>query len=91
MPSTLGFDDHINMCESCLVALGKYSKGAVNVHSLLDLQGNIPVNIHITDGKWHDNNMWAKLTIECPAIYTADKAYVILYKCGICNKQEAFS
>lgn len=57
-------------------ALGKYSKGAVKVHTLLDLRGSIPVNIHITDGKWHDNNMWAQLPIECGAIYTADKAYV---------------
>lgn len=59
-------------------ALGKYSKGAVKVHTLLDLRGSIPVNIHITDGKWHDNNMWARLPIECGAIYTADKAYVDL-------------
>ena len=57
-------------------ALGKYSKGAVKVHTLLDLRGSIPINIHITDGKWHDNNMWAQLPIECGAIYTADKAYV---------------
>ena len=59
-------------------ALGKYCKGAVKVHTLLDLRGSIPVNIHITDGKWHDNNMWARLPIECGAIYTADKAYVDL-------------
>jgi len=59
-----------------LWALGKYSKGAVKVHTLLDLRGSIPVNIHITDGRWHDNNMWRQLPIECGAIYTADKAYV---------------
>ena len=46
------------------------------MHTLLDLRGSIPINIHITDGKWHDNNMWAQLPIECGAIYTADKAYV---------------
>ncbi len=59
-------------------ALGKYSKGAVKVHTLLDLRGSIPVNIYITDGKWHDNNMWSQLPIECGAIYTADKAYIDL-------------
>lgn len=32
-------------------ALGKYSKGAVKMHTLLDLRGSIPANIHITDGK----------------------------------------
>ena len=31
-------------------ALGKYSKGAVKMHSLLDLRGNISANIHIADG-----------------------------------------
>lgn len=37
-------------------ALGKYSKGAVKMHTLLDLCGSISANIHITDGKWHDSN-----------------------------------
>lgn len=59
-------------------ALGKYSKGAVKMHTQLDLRGSIPVNIHITDGKWHDNNMWAFINIEAGAIYTADKAYIDL-------------
>lgn len=30
--------------------LGKYNKGAVKMHTLLDLRGSIPANIHITDG-----------------------------------------
>lgn len=59
-------------------ALGKYSKGAVKMHTLLDLRGSIPVNIHITDGKCHDNNMWKLIPIECGAIYAADKAYIDL-------------
>lgn len=59
-------------------ALGKYSRGAVKMHVLLDLRGSIPVNIHITDGKWHDDNMWSLLPIERGAIYTADKAYIDL-------------
>lgn len=37
-------------------ALGKYSKGAVKMHTLLDLRGSIPANIHITHGRWHDSN-----------------------------------
>lgn len=57
-------------------ALGRYSKGAVKMHTLLDLRGSIPANIHITDGKCHDNNMWKEIPIECGAIYTADKAYI---------------
>lgn len=57
-------------------ALGKYGKGAVKMHTLLDLRGSIPVNIHITDGKWHDDNMWQLIPIERGAVYTADKAYI---------------
>lgn len=57
-------------------AYGKYSKGAVKMHTLLDLRGSIPVNIHITDGKWHDSNELDCLVPEPYAIYTMDKAYV---------------
>ena len=57
-------------------ALGKYSKGAVKMHTLLDLRGNIPANIHITDGKWHDSNELDALTPEPYAFYVMDKAYV---------------
>lgn len=38
-------------------AEGKYSRGAVKMHALLDLHGSIPCSIHITDGKYHDSNV----------------------------------
>ena len=57
-------------------ALGKYSKGAVKMHTLLDLRGGIPANIHITDGKWHDSNELDALTPGPYAFYVMDKAYV---------------
>lgn len=57
-------------------ALGKYCKGAVKMHTLLDLRGSIPVNIHITDGKWHDSNELDLLVPEPLAFYMMDKAYV---------------
>ncbi len=57
-------------------ALGKYSKGAVKMHTLLDLRGGIPANIHIMDGKWHDSNELDALTPEPYAFYVMDKAYV---------------
>lgn len=57
-------------------ALGKYSKGAVKIHTLLDLRGKIPANIHITDGKWHDSNELDILTPKPYAFYVIDKAYV---------------
>lgn len=57
-------------------AFGKYSKGAVKMHTLLDLRGSISANIHITDGKWHDSNELDTLTPEPYAFYVMDKAYV---------------
>ena len=57
-------------------ALGKYGKGAVKMHTLIDLRGSIPTQIHITDGRWHDSNMLDLLELDVNAIYTADKAYV---------------
>lgn len=57
-------------------AFGKYSKGAVKMHTLLSLRGSIPANIHITDGKWHDSNELDHLEPEPLAFYVMDKAYV---------------
>ena len=57
-------------------ALGKYSKGAVKMHTLLALRGSIPANIHITDGRWHDSNELDQLTPEASAFYMMDRAYV---------------
>lgn len=57
-------------------ALGKYSKGAVKMHTIIDLRGSIPVFIHITDGRWHDSNVLEFLEVVPNAIYMMDKAYI---------------
>ena len=57
-------------------ALGKYSKGGVKMHTLLDLRGSIPANIHITHGRWHDSNELDIIEPEPYAFYMMDKAYV---------------
>ena len=57
-------------------AQGKYSRGAVKVHTLLDLRGSIPTFIHITDGKYHDSNVLDILPPIPEAIYLMDKAYI---------------
>ena len=57
-------------------AQGKYSKGAVKMHTLIDLRGSIPAFIHVTDGRCHDSNVLDLLNIVPGAIYTMDKAYV---------------
>jgi IS4 transposase len=51
-------------------------KGAVKMHTLLDLRGNIPTFIRITDGKVHDVNILDELLIETGAFYVMDRGYI---------------
>ena len=60
----------------CVWAEGKYSRGAVKMHTLIDLRGSIPTFIFITDGKYHDSNALDEITPVENAIYLMDKAYV---------------
>jgi hypothetical protein len=57
-------------------AQGKYSRGAIKIHTLLDLRGSIPSFILITDGKYHDSNALDVIIPVSDAIYLMDKAYV---------------
>jgi len=52
------------------------NKGAVKMHTLLDLRGNIPVFIQITDGKVHDVNILDAIVFENGAFYIMGKAYI---------------
>jgi hypothetical protein len=52
------------------------TKSAVKMHTLLDLRGNIPSFIHVSDGKMHDGHALDLLTIEPAAIYVMDRGYV---------------
>ena len=52
------------------------TKAAVKMHTLLDLRGNIPSFIHISDGKYHDVRVLDLLIPEAGAIYTMDRAYL---------------
>jgi len=51
-------------------------KGAVKLHTLLDLHGNIPSVVIITTGKLHDVNILDQLIIELGAIYIMDRGYL---------------
>jgi len=51
-------------------------KAAVKMHTLLDLHGNIPTFIHITDGKVHDVNILDEFFPEAGAFYVMDRGYV---------------
>jgi len=51
-------------------------KGAVKLHTLLDLRGSIPCFIHISTGKLHDVNVLDLLPIEVGSFYVMDRGYV---------------
>ncbi len=51
-------------------------KAGVKMHTLLDLHGNIPTFIRITDGKTHDVNILDELLPEPGSFYVMDRAYV---------------
>jgi hypothetical protein len=52
------------------------TKAAVKLHTLLDLRGNIPSFIFISDGKMHDVNILDQLIPEAGAFYVMDRGYV---------------
>ena len=54
----------------------RQSKAAVKLHTLLDLRGNIPTFIHISDGKLADVNVLDILTPEAGAFYVMDRGYI---------------
>jgi Transposase DDE domain/Domain of unknown function (DUF4372) len=51
-------------------------KAAVKLHTLLDLRGNIPTFIHISDGKLHDVNVLDQMIVEAGSFYVMDRGYV---------------
>ena len=51
-------------------------KAAVKMHTLLDLHGNIPTFIRISDGKLHDVNVLDDIVIEVGAFYVFDRGYL---------------
>lgn len=51
------------------------TKAAVRLHTLLDLRGNIPAFIHISDGKFHEVNVLDQLVPEAGAFYVMDRGF----------------
>ncbi len=64
------------------------NKGAIKLHTLLDLRGSIPTFIHISSGKFHEVNSLDLLPIEPGALYIMDRGYVDfarLYRIHLCR------
>jgi Domain of unknown function (DUF4372)/Transposase DDE domain len=67
----------IDLCLSMFPwALFRSTKAAVKLHTLLDLRGNIPSFIFISEGKLHDVNILDQLTPEPGAFYVMDRGYI---------------
>jgi IS4 transposase len=52
------------------------TKGAIKLHAMIDLRGNIPAFLTITDGKVHDVKAAPLIPIEPEGIYVVDRAYI---------------
>ena len=52
------------------------AKAAVKMHTLLDLRGNIPRFLHVSDGKLHDVKVLDLLIPEPATVYVMDRAYI---------------
>lgn len=71
----------ISLClKLCPWAKFRKHKGGIKMHTLLDLRGNLPVSVYLTEASVHDVNALDYLYIEPSAIYLMDKGYVDFYR-----------
>jgi hypothetical protein len=81
----------IDLCLSVFPwAIFRARKGAVKLHTLLDLRGSIPSFIWITHGKFHDVNILDELIPEPGAIYLMDRAYIDFARLYVFHRSQAF-
>ncbi|NBX90999.1 MAG: IS4 family transposase [Betaproteobacteria bacterium] len=65
-------------------------KGAVKLHTLIDLRGNIPTFIHISDGKLHDVNILDQMVFEAGSFYVMDRGYIDFARLYALHQAQAF-
>ena len=66
------------------------NKGAIKLHTLLDLRGNIPSFIEITTGKVHDVNILDDLIPEPGSFYVMDRGYLDFARLYLLHQTRAF-
>jgi hypothetical protein len=66
------------------------TKAAIKLHTLLDLRGNIPSFIRISDGKWHEINVLDELITEPGAFYVMDRGYIDFERLGRLSEAGSF-
>ena len=81
----------IDLCLSVFPwASFRKTKSAIKLHTLLDLRGNIPTFMHISDGKLHDVNVLDILPLEAGAFYIMDRGYLDFKRLFAFNKTTTF-
>jgi hypothetical protein len=81
----------IDLCLSLFPwAKFRKNKAALKLHTLLDLHGNIPTFIRITDGKVHDVNILDKIMPEPGAFYVMDRGYIDFQRLFVFTLSAAF-
>jgi hypothetical protein len=68
----------------------RQNKAAIKLHTLLDLRGNIPTFIHISDGKLHDVKVLDELVPEPGSFYIMDRGYLDFARLFRINQWAAF-
>ncbi len=68
----------------------RQAKAAVKMHTLLDLRGNIPTFIHISDGKMHEVNVLDILTPEAGSFYIMDRGFTDFARWHTLHQAQAF-
>ena len=53
-----------------------HGRGALKMHTRMDLRGSIPTFVRLTDGRVHDSKVMDKIPVEPNAYYLMDKEYV---------------
>ena len=81
----------IDLCLSVFPwARFRTTKGAIKLHTLLDLKGSIPTFIHISDGKLHDVKVLDLLLPEPGALYIMDRGYLDFNRLYTLHQAAAF-
>jgi hypothetical protein len=68
----------------------RHAKAAVKMHTLLDLRGNIPTFIHISDGKMHEVNVLDILIPEAGSFYIMDRGFTDFARWFTLHQAQAF-
>ena len=81
----------INLCLALFPwARFRSRKGAVKMHTLLDVRGSIPTFIEVSDGKTHDVNILDQILPEAGSFYVMDRAYVDFERLHVLQLSAAF-